>query len=343
MAVTGRESETVAGPGLSPDLTGPLEPCLERLAGALPAAPVGPLRRLTRERLDPRRHGDLPAWISALGALPRIAPARVRLDAPCITVTPADPLGEHERAGLRAELDALHPWRKGPFSLHGVTIEAEWRSDRKWGRLADAIAPLPGRLVLDLGCGNGYYAYRALGAGARLVLGIDPTLRFVAQFLALQHFIDDPRVAVLPLADDDLPDTLTGFDTVFSMGVLYHRRDAHAHLRRLRRLLRSGGELVLETLVLDRSGRDLLRPAGRYAKMRNVHAIPTPALLADWLADAGLRRIRCVDVTPTTTGEQRATAWMRFQSLADFLDPSDPTRTIEGHPAPVRAILLAER
>jgi tRNA (mo5U34)-methyltransferase len=41
--------------------------------------------------------------------------------------------------------------------------------------------------------------------------------------------------------------------------------------------------------------------------------------------------------------EQRPTAWMRFESLPDFLDPDDPTHTVEGLPAPRRAVLIAKR
>jgi tRNA (mo5U34)-methyltransferase len=33
---------------------------------------------------------------------------------------------------------------------------------------------------------------------------------------------------------------------------------------------------------------------------------------------------------------------MRFQSLPDFLDPNNPELTLEGLPAPRRAIFLAE-
>jgi tRNA (mo5U34)-methyltransferase len=325
------------------DLSQRLEPFFDRLSASQLAPWVECLRRLSRERLSPRCNGDLPGWMEALDALPRIAPATINLSTPCVSVAAASPLSGTARAQLARLLDAFHPWRKGPFCLHGVSIDAEWRSDWKWARVAEAIAPLQDRLLLDVGCGNGYYAYRALGAGARLVLGIDPTLRFVLQFLAINQLIADPRLAVLPLADDDLPEALTGFDTVFSMGVLYHRRDAAAHLAALRRLLRPGGELVLETLVLDEPGRRVLVPAGRYAKMRNVHAIPTPDTLCAWLHAAGLRQVRVLDLTSTTTAEQRATAWMRFQSLSDFLDPDEPARTVEGHPAPVRAIVLAQR
>jgi tRNA (mo5U34)-methyltransferase len=302
---------------------------------------------LTQERLQPARHGDLPGWIAALERLPRLAADHLMLETPCVGVAADTAPSSAQAAQLREALEALHPWRKGPFCLHGIEIDAEWRSDRKWDRLADAVAPLTGRRVLDVGCGNGYYGFRALGAGAKLVLGIDPTLRFVLQFLAVNRLIGAECCAVLPLADDDLPalTDLAGhcFDTLFSMGVLYHRRDAPAHLERLRRCLRHDGELVLETLVLEGTQEQLLIPKDRYARMRNVHAIPTIALLTRWLQTAGFSNIRVVDIARTTTEEQRATPWMRFQSLADFLDPQDPLRTVEGYPAPRRAILIGTR
>ncbi|MGB5835146.1 MAG: tRNA 5-methoxyuridine(34)/uridine 5-oxyacetic acid(34) synthase CmoB [Thiohalocapsa sp.] len=333
----------------NPNLRSATEGLAERFSGffehcvASRLAPhVETLSRLTAARLRPEAQGDLPGWITALSSLPCIEPARVCLDTGCVTVESAPALDDAARDLIRGLLDALHPWRKGPICLHGLQIDAEWRSDWKWDRLADAVAPLEGRLVADVGCGNGYYGYRALGDGARLVLGIDPTLRFVLQFLAVNHFVRNDRLAVLPLADIDLPLGLEGFDTVFSMGVIYHRRDVAAHLALLRRLLRPGGQLVLETLVLDEPGQRVLIPNGRYAKMRNVHAIPALDALFGWLTDAGLRSIRIVDVTPTTVGEQRATEWMRFQSLRDFLAPHDPARTVEGHPAPVRAVAIAQ-
>ena len=126
------------------------------------------------------------------------------------------------------------------------------------------------------------------------------------------------------------------------MGVLYHRRDPLRLLERLKELLRPGGELVLESLVLP-PGRqqEVLAPAGRYARMRNVWAVPGTGRLAGWMDQAGFADCRVVDVTATTTAEQRSTAWMRFDSLQQALDPADRARTVEGHPAPVRAIFIA--
>ncbi|MEW8068099.1 MAG: DUF1698 domain-containing protein, partial [Candidatus Thiodiazotropha endolucinida] len=45
----------------------------------------------------------------------------------------------------------------------------------------------------------------------------------------------------------------------------------------------------------------------------------------------------------TTIEEQRATEWMRFESLADYLDPADRSLTIEGYPAPRRAVFVARQ
>ena len=132
-------------------------------------------------------------------------------------------------------------------------------------------------------------------------------------------------------------------DTVFSMGVLYHRRSPFEHLGELLDALRRGGELVLETLVVEGDAERVLVPADRYAMMRNVWFIPSPAAMLGWLRRAGFREARLVDVAATTTQEQRRTPWMRFESLADFLDPADPRLTREGYPAPLRAVFIASR
>lgn len=309
------------------------------LAGMAVESSAPQLVALAEDTLADHDHGDLPRWQAALDRLPSVdgpGPAREDLD------HPAPRLGARVGDGeaLRDALMALHPWRKGPLMLGGVAIDAEWRSDRKWDRIAPYL-DLRDRTVLDVGCGNGYFGWRMLGAGAACVVGIDPTLLFVMQWRAQAHFAGSLPNFVLPLRDTDLPEALQGFDTVCSMGVLYHRRNPVDHLARLHRCLAPGGQLLLETLVIDRPGTDLLVPEGRYARMRNVWHIPTPERLERELADAGFNDVRTVDIGVTTTAEQRSTDWMRFQSLAECLDPDDPGRTVEGHPAPVRAVVLA--
>lgn len=323
--------------------SGPFDGFLVRLDDAGFSNWCDALRAASAARLTAVVHGDLPRWQEAVEAMPAPEPGRIRLDRPRVTVVAAAPIDKGARDALNSALDALHPWRKGPFELHGIHVDAEWRSDRKWARISDRIAPLDDRVVLDIGAGNGYYAWRMLGAGARLVLGIDPTLLFVQQFLAVRRLIPDDRLAVLPLGIEHLPEGISGFDTVFSMGVLYHRRSPMDHLLKLRQLLRPGGELVLETLVLEGEGDRVLVPRDRYARMRNVWFIPTVEVLTGWMLRCGLQMPRLIHVGPTTTEEQRATPWMRFESLDACLDEQDPTRTLEGYQAPVRAVLVAKR
>ncbi len=301
-------------------------------------------------RLTEKRHGDMADWLDAIQAMPELRSSRLILDQGLIQVGDKSDSTPQEREALETALMRLHPWRKGPFQLHGVFIDTEWRSDWKWDRLATHIAPLAGRKVLDVGCGNGYHLWRIAGEGAELVIGLDPTQLFYMQFQAVKRLVDDAsieqelseRVIHLPLGIEDMPRKLHGFDTVFSMGVLYHRRSPIDHLQELHEALRPGGELVLETLVIEGNADAVLVPEKRYAKMRNVWFIPSVEMLERWLRRAGFKSVRAVHVTATTVQEQRSTPWMRFESLADFLDPADTSLTVEGYPAPRRAVILAD-
>ena len=237
----------------------------------------------------------------------------------------------------------LHPWRKGPFRLFDLEINSEWRSDFKWDRVKPHIQPLTGRLVLDVGCGNGYHCWRMLGAGAERGIGIDPSVKFVCQFYALKKFAGSGLpVDVLPLRIQQMPNSLRAFDTVFSMGVLYHRKSPMNHLIQLRDILRPGGQLVLETLIVEGPEGFALVPEDRYAQMGNVWFLPTPATLSSWMRKIGFVNITLVDLSVTSIHEQRSTEWMTYHSLKDFLHPDGSGRTIEGHPPPMRATIIAE-
>ena len=291
-----------------------------------------------RQKLASHPHGDMPRWLKALEELPQCSTyVDLANDVPSLGKTIDKP------AELREVLMKFHPWRKGPLRLGGTLINTEWRSDWKWDRINTHVE-LSGQRILDIGCGNGYFGLRMLAAGARLVVGIDPTLLFVMQWLACRHFSGDIPNYVLPLGIEDLPAEPVAFDTVFSMGVLYHRKDPAHHLKRIRSLLGAGGSLVLETLVLP-AGREeeLLVPEGRYAQMRNVWAIPGIGRLVSWVHESGFRDCRLVNISVTTTQEQRSTDWMQFESLDRALDPQDQGKTREGHPAPVRAVLIANK
>lgn len=284
-------------------------------------------------------HGDLPRWQAALDALPTLDAAQRELGE-CFALAGA--CTAEQRAVLEQALKGLMPWRKGPFELFGVHIDTEWHSDWKWARVAPHL-DLRGKRVLDVGCGNGYYQWRMLGAGAAGVVGVDPNWLFFCQFLAMKRYLPELPAWHLPLALEELPEKLEGFDTAFSMGVLYHRRSPIDHLLALKDCLVRGGELVLETLVVDGDVNTVLVPEDRYAQMRNVWFLPSVPALALWLRRAGFIDVRCVDVSVTSVEEQRSTAWMTYQSLPDFLDAQDRSKTVEGLPAPTRAVLLARK
>ncbi len=301
------------------------------------------LLAVMRERIE--QHGDTARWYRALEALPVLPVCepqigdRIMLGDPALASSAA-------LETLRGALQTLVPWRKGPWSFYGLNIDTEWRSDWKWQRLTPHISPLTKRTVLDVGSGNGYYSWRMLASGAARVVAIDPTLVFLMQHLAVCHYLPDSwrdRLSFVPLRLEDLPEPGSQFDTLFSMGVLYHRREPLDHLQELLAWLRPGGELVLETLTVAGPEPLILDGRQRYARMRNVWTLPTPALLEDWLKQCGFAEARIVDQAQTTTAEQRTTNWMPFESLAQALDPDDPQRTIEGHPAPCRTLVVATR
>lgn len=315
-----------------------LAPLVRRMANTPLATWAGGLQAQLDAKMA-KGHGDLERWSNALQALPALTPDRVELldgftlDVDC---------DEQTRAQVRSALMGLSPWRKGPFDVFGVHVDTEWRSDWKWSRVAPHLN-LTGKRVLDVGCGNGYYQWRMLGAGADSVIGVDPNWLFFCQFQAMQCYLPDLPAWHLPFALEDLPAGLEGFDTVFSMGVLYHRKSPIDHLLALKDCLLKGGELVLETLVVPGDVQQVLVPEDRYAQMRNVWFLPSVAALELWMRRAGFTEVRCVDVSTTSVQEQRSTDWMRYQSLGDFLDPNDHSRTVEGLPAPMRAVVIGRK
>ena len=293
--------------------------------------------------LDPARFGNITKWQAAINNLPAVTASVINLNSDAIQIGTQNDMTDLQRQQCQQDLMQLHPWRKGPFELFGLYIDTEWHSDWKWTRVKDHIAPLEDRHVLDVGCGNGYHCWRMAGENAASVIGIDPTAVFNMQFQAMQKYIQSSHVMVLPIGIDDVPKRLASFDTVFSMGVLYHRRSPIDHIKQLMDCLVSGGELVLETLIIDGDENTVLIPEDRYACMRNVWFIPSTAQLIRWSERCGLKNVRIVDINQTSTSEQRSTDWMTFHSLNEFLDPNDSNKTIEGYPAPKRAILIAEK
>ena len=277
------------------------EPLLARWLETLPAQ-VGAWQR---ENL----HGQFKHWARSVEYLPEIQPWKLDL-LHSVTAESEAPLGDGQMKGIAQLMRNLMPWRKGPFSLYGLNIDTEWRSDWKWDRVLPHLSELTGRTILDVGCGSGYHMWRMIGAGARLAVGIDPTQLFLCQFEAVRKLLGgDQHAHLLPLGIEQMP-PLNAFDTVFSMGVLYHRRSPLEHLLQLKDQLVSEGELVLETLVVDGDENTVLVPGDRYAQMRNVYFIPSAPALKQWLEKCGFVDVKIVDMNITSTEEQRRTEWM---------------------------------
>lgn len=303
------------------------------------------LPELVSKGLSTQRFGDLDGWLAALRNMPAPEAKIVSL---ANEVSVSGEISGENRNKLNKSLCQLIPWRKGPYDIHGINIDTEWRSDWKWDRILEHVTSLKSRTVLDVGCGNGYHMWRMLGAGAERTIGIDPSPRFSIQFEMLKRLLKTDLVPILPAhlipaPLESMPKQVEAFDTVFSMGVLYHRRSPLDHINELKGCLRPGGELILETLVVPGDAATCLVPRGRYAKMRNVWMIPSSKTLQIWLAKMGFENVRLVDETATTTAEQRSTDWMRYESLQDFLDQNDNSKTVEGYPAPIRATVVANK
>ncbi|MGI9250986.1 MAG: tRNA 5-methoxyuridine(34)/uridine 5-oxyacetic acid(34) synthase CmoB [Pseudohongiellaceae bacterium] len=303
--------------------------------------PLTPL--LQAEFLDSIIHGDFRRWRQLLRQLPNNHASSVALgDVVCLGQP--DELNEADTATLREQLQAFIPWRKGPFRIFGIHIDSEWQCQIKWQRLANRIQPLAKRKVLDVGCGNGYFGFRMLEQGAKLVVGIDQHPPYVAQFWAIKHFQPDLPLYVIPAALEQLPAELAAaFDTVFSMGVLYHRPSPIDHIRRCHDCLVPGGELVLETLYVDGEEGYCLTPENRYAHINNVWFVPGIKTLLRWLSRCGFSQLAVLDESTTTAEEQRKTEWMPYDSLEAALSNKNPALTVEGLPAPRRVIISAVR
>ncbi len=286
-------------------------------------------------------NGNIPKWEAAIDDIKKYSKGKVDYQVPYLHIHTKD--GDTDT--LQQSLKLLMPWRKGPYQIGSLQLDSEWRGDMKWDRVLPHIQSLKGKSVLDVGSGNGYFTYLMALAGAKIALGIEPFLLFNYQFQALRTLMDNPPNAfVLPLKLEQIP-TEPLFDTVFSMGVLYHQKDHLLHLQQLKNVLTNGGELILETLIIDAKYGKQITPKDRYARMRNVWRLPSTDTLHGWLESAGFQDIKLADVTQTTPKEQRATHWIgdNTQSLADFLDPNDSNLTIEGLPAPKRAIFICQK
>ena len=238
----------------------------------------------------------------------------------------------------------LIPWKKGPFRINDLFIDSEWRSDLKWERLKEKVN-LNNKVVLDIGCNNGYFMFRALEQNPRLMLGIDPVARCFNQYHFINHFLPDNPTRFELFGMEEVSYFKEVFDTIFHMGIIYHHRDPIRQLRQIHQALKPGGELIIETIGIDGEESTALFPEDRYANMKNVWFVPTLSALINWLKRTKFEHIEILSTQWENTDEQRTTSWCPegYKSFEDFLDPHDSSKTIEGYPAPQRFCIKVKK
>ncbi len=251
-----------------------------------------------------------------------------------------DPAFEAEY-GMQIEQTArlLMPWRKGPFRLGELFIDSEWQSQIKYN-LLEPHFDLRDKIVGDIGCNNGYYLFRMQTQNPAKLVGFDPSAVYCSQFRFIDHFLQSGIVYEM-LGVEHVEHYEHRFDILFCLGVLYHRPDPIATLKSLYRGLESGGELILDTFMIDGEEEVCLTPRDRYSKIGNIYFIPTVNALKNWCYRAGFAQVEVLEIKTTDRTEQRKTEWIASQSLEDFLDPDDPGKTVEGYPAPKRVYIRA--
>jgi ubiquinone/menaquinone biosynthesis C-methylase UbiE len=130
-----------------------------------------------------------------------------------------------ERLRIRQEAHAR--WSERTVDFHGWVLEH--------------VAPRAGMRVVDVGCGNGLYHPRLAAAGARVV-GVDHSLGMLRAAPATWRVV---------AGAEGLPLRSASFDAALCNHVLYHVPEMERALRELRRVLVSGGRVVIATNAAD--------------------------------------------------------------------------------------------
>ena len=299
-------------------------------------------------------HNERQAWGSqakkgflryqqALAGLSRYQARHIDATGDTVVIGAADEVSEAERGKIESCLRQFMPWRKGPFSIFGVDIDAEWQSQRKWNRLASMLPDLSGKIIADIGCNNGYYLFKMSEFKPKLALGFEPVIQHYYCFKALNAMAGRDNLDIDLFGVEHLSLFPACFDVIFMMGILYHRASPLDCLRDAMTALRPGGYLMVESQIIPGEESVALFPASTYAKAPGIWFVPTASCLKNWLLRLGFEDIVQFCCHPMSSTEQRRTEWMTFESYADFLDPGDPSLTREGYPAPWRVYIRAHK
>lgn len=317
---------------------------LEQLSPNVDMEEVRKQRKIRLPDLDLPRGVDLKRVIEPLPTADDFpGPLEFDFSGDEISIGKRSDLNDEQFALLDAAIRQFHPWRKGPWKFFDFEVDAEWRSNLKWDRIAPVLGDISKKRILDVGCGNAYYMFRAAAMNPELLIGLDPSIPFYLMFEMVQRFLQIPNMQYDRLGCEDLTVFDRCFDWALCMGILYHQRNPVQILRDLRNSLVVGGRAIVESQSIPGDGSMALFPENRYAKARNVYFVPTQDCLVNWVRRAGFKDVEVVSHCPVTTEEQRMTEFMTYHSLAEFLDPEDSSKTAEGYPAPWRTVVVGTR
>ena len=142
---------------------------------------------------------------------------------------------------LQSLCEHLIPWRKGPYDVFGISIDAEWDSSIKWSRLKPHLN-VRGKKVCDIGSNNGYFMWKLLEESPDLVVGLEPVTKHWACFEIFKGFLNKSVPAFMePMGVEYLSLYPKFFDTILCLGIYYHRRDPLVMLKEIFDALARGG------------------------------------------------------------------------------------------------------
>ncbi|MBI5556175.1 MAG: tRNA 5-methoxyuridine(34)/uridine 5-oxyacetic acid(34) synthase CmoB [Deltaproteobacteria bacterium] len=296
------------------------------------------LRKENSRKLSSRKKGFL-AYRLPFESVRHLRATSLDLTGDVVRIGGPEDITEEEHQRVLQVLRGFMPWRKGPFQVFGIDIDAEWRSNRKWDRLLPVLPDLHGKIIADIGCNNGYYMFRMAHYQPAAVIGFEPYHHHYFTFRTLNSFAGLGSLHLELMGVEHLPLYPRCFDVVFLMGIIYHRISPVEMLKDVWQSMKPGGTLIVESQAIPGDEPVALFPEERYAKVPGTYFVPTAVCLRNWMLRAGFREVEIFHSHAMSNEEQRSTEWMVFESYDDFIDPGNPALTVEGYPAPLRVFV----
>jgi 2-polyprenyl-3-methyl-5-hydroxy-6-metoxy-1,4-benzoquinol methylase len=137
-------------------------------------------------------------------------------------------------------------WRRDYERWRERRVHQERYQGERIAMLEQAVGPLAGARLLDLGAGMGGFAVAAALGGAQVTAcEYNPAYCRIIELRAARHGL---RLPVFNAAGEALPFPDASFDAVSAWDVLEHVQDPRRVLRELARVLRPGGHALITAI-----------------------------------------------------------------------------------------------